>query len=146
MRPWLSTKRRATLLLASQASTAALLANSAKPSPWAMAIGMREPTMPLRKIDGDGWTSTMATRASNCSERLRTKRGQWSLPGMSSRRLDSIWQPLHTPREKVSGRAKKSVKADRKSTRLNSSHVRISYAVFCLKKKKQENLLEQNVT
>src|SRR3989442_5606255 len=28
--------------------------------------------------------------------------------------------------------------ADRKSTRLNSSHVRISYAVFCLKKKKTE--------
>src|SRR5690349_23473068 len=26
--------------------------------------------------------------------------------------------------------------ADRKSTRLNSSHVEISYAVFCLKKKK----------
>src|SRR5690554_7346345 len=28
------------------------------------------------------------------------------------------------------------VSPDRKSTRLNSSHVRISYAVFCLKKKK----------
>src|SRR5436309_11988006 len=28
--------------------------------------------------------------------------------------------------------------ADRKSTRLNSSHVKISYAVFCLKKKKNE--------
>src|SRR5437660_5473223 len=28
---------------------------------------------------------------------------------------------------------------DRKSTRLNSSHVAISYAVFCLKKKKQHN-------
>src|SRR6266498_5495727 len=28
---------------------------------------------------------------------------------------------------------------DRKSTRLNSSHVRISYAVFCLKKKKNKN-------
>src|SRR5207302_10615559 len=28
-------------------------------------------------------------------------------------------------------------KGDRKSTRLNSSHVKISYAVFCLKKKKQ---------
>src|SRR5690242_20923743 len=27
-------------------------------------------------------------------------------------------------------------KADRKSTRLNSSHMSISYAVFCLKKKK----------
>src|SRR5690606_40734860 len=29
---------------------------------------------------------------------------------------------------------------DRKSTRLNSSHVKISYAVFCLKKKKQKLL------
>src|SRR3712207_7056784 len=29
------------------------------------------------------------------------------------------------------------VEADRKSTRLNSSHANISYAVFCLKKKKQ---------
>src|SRR5438067_10290827 len=29
-------------------------------------------------------------------------------------------------------------KRDRKSTRLNSSHVSISYAVFCLKKKKQK--------
>src|SRR5688572_31026828 len=28
--------------------------------------------------------------------------------------------------------------ADRKSTRLNSSHSQISYAVFCLKKKKQQ--------
>src|SRR2546430_9762167 len=28
---------------------------------------------------------------------------------------------------------------DRKSTRLNSSHSQISYAVFCLKKKKQEH-------
>src|SRR5690606_40934591 len=29
---------------------------------------------------------------------------------------------------------------DRKSTRLNSSHVKISYAVFCLKKKKTNNI------
>src|SRR3989442_8773073 len=42
------------------------------------------------------------------------------------------------------GRVKKNVvpfsgsDSDRKSTRLNSSHVRISYAVFCLKKKKQK--------
>src|SRR5436853_4190865 len=28
---------------------------------------------------------------------------------------------------------------DRKSTRLNSSHLGISYAVFCLKKKKKQN-------
>src|SRR5207249_6038058 len=30
------------------------------------------------------------------------------------------------------------VEGDRKSTRLNSSHVSISYAVFCLKKKKKK--------
>src|SRR5476649_3013690 len=31
------------------------------------------------------------------------------------------------------------VRGDRKSTRLNSSHTVISYAVFCLKKKKNQN-------
>src|SRR5438477_4617450 len=35
---------------------------------------------------------------------------------------------------------------DRKSTRLNSSHMSISYAVFCLKKKKKINTKPQNVT
>src|SRR5690554_6791980 len=33
---------------------------------------------------------------------------------------------------------------DRKSTRLNSSHVRISYAVFCLKKKKKKKQHNNN--
>src|SRR3989442_7888601 len=34
---------------------------------------------------------------------------------------------------------------DRKSTRLNSSHVRISYAVFCLKKKKIKNTIYHDI-
>src|SRR2546430_6123102 len=34
---------------------------------------------------------------------------------------------------------------DRKSTRLNSSHSQISYAVFCLKKKKTKNYNLHNV-
>src|SRR5690242_21156105 len=33
---------------------------------------------------------------------------------------------------------------DRKSTRLNSSHMSISYAVFCLKKKKKKKQKKQN--
>src|SRR3712207_6857485 len=33
---------------------------------------------------------------------------------------------------------------DRKSTRLNSSHANISYAVFCLKKKKKHNTDQQS--
>src|SRR5437868_12034205 len=35
-------------------------------------------------------------------------------------------------------RCRRALHPDRKSTRLNSSHVSISYAVFCLKKKKRE--------
>src|SRR3989442_9802589 len=41
----------------------------------------------------------------------------------------------------IAGNALDETQADRKSTRLNSSHVRISYAVFCLKKKKQRLLI-----
>src|SRR5258708_18606177 len=41
--------------------------------------------------------------------------------------------------------AKGCCKTDRKSTRLNSSHQIISYAVFCLKKKKKENTCKNNV-
>src|SRR3712207_7140444 len=39
-----------------------------------------------------------------------------------------------------------AVAADRKSTRLNSSHANISYAVFCLKKKKKLNPLRPKHT
>src|SRR5258708_31347795 len=42
----------------------------------------------------------------------------------------------------VTGRAP-SIDQDRKSTRLNSSHQIISYAVFCLKKKKPVNQLRK---
>src|SRR5256885_9772935 len=37
------------------------------------------------------------------------------------------------------GRRGRGLPADRKSTRLNSSHLVISYAVFCLKKKKEHS-------
>src|SRR3712207_7888417 len=41
--------------------------------------------------------------------------------------------------EGVGGDVQDAHHRDRKSTRLNSSHANISYAVFCLKKKKQTN-------
>src|SRR3989442_5098041 len=37
--------------------------------------------------------------------------------------------------DRIAADLKRHLERDRKSTRLNSSHVRISYAVFCLKKK-----------
>src|SRR5438874_8027139 len=42
------------------------------------------------------------------------------------------------------GAPENTVAGDRKSTRLNSSHVEISYAVFCLKKKKKKR--EREIT
>src|SRR2546430_10681729 len=47
------------------------------------------------------------------------------MPGLPIIRLDPLREKFWIGREK-----------DRKSTRLNSSHSQISYAVFCLKKKK----------
>src|SRR5207253_4737275 len=47
---------------------------------------------------------------------------------------------LPTPSGGRPGSARTSVQ-DRKSTRLNSSHVAISYAVFCLKKKTNHSAL-----
>src|SRR2546426_5193381 len=48
--------------------------------------------------------------------------------------------------EEVLGRVRRAIrrKEDRKSTRLNSSHLVISYAVFCLKKKKITHIHEQS--
>src|SRR5689334_24611553 len=50
-------------------------------------------------------------------------------------RVDDLLDVLHV---EVLRRAR----ADRKSTRLNSSHSSISYAVFCLKKKKKKQPLD----
>src|SRR3712207_8444333 len=46
------------------------------------------------------------------------------------------------PRQEVAGEALEHPQQDRKSTRLNSSHANISYAVFCLKKKKKTNPIQ----
>src|SRR5690349_22812522 len=46
-----------------------------------------------------------------------------------------------TPAAPRPGRSRRRrTRTDRKSTRLNSSHVEISYAVFCLKKKKTQTV------
>src|SRR5437899_9611076 len=56
----------------------------------------------------------------------------------TSRHAPAFARDLHgtRPRRAPSG----AVRRDRKSTRLNSSHLGISYAVFCLKKKKKKNI------
>src|SRR3712207_8851569 len=51
---------------------------------------------------------------------------------------DAVWAGLPEPRGNQHQRPE-GARTDRKSTRLNSSHANISYAVFCLKKKKTPN-------
>src|SRR2546430_11319750 len=56
---------------------------------------------------------------------------------MGDARLAAVKLGL-SPRWKNAGWTKRRWEVDRKSTRLNSSHSQISYAVFCLKKKTKE--------
>src|SRR3712207_7343068 len=65
-----------------------------------------------------------------------TRKRWWHEPDQEGR-------PPRRPDGRRRGRAGRrddggAAAADRKSTRLNSSHANISYAVFCLKKKKKE--------
>src|SRR3712207_7064292 len=55
-------------------------------------------------------------------------------PGEVRVEVDRVRTDHPTPRLAVVHRGR----GDRKSTRLNSSHANISYAVFCLKKKKKQ--------
>src|SRR5256885_11297857 len=60
------------------------------------------------------------------------------LPAMDQGILELVMLPLSVrPSFELSTEA--TSPTDRKSTRLNSSHLVISYAVFCLKKKKSNN-------
>src|SRR5438034_4679751 len=56
------------------------------------------------------------------------------------RRRSGRGRPLAAARPVGRSRAPRPVGTDRKSTRLNSSHTVISYAVFCLKKKKKKKI------
>src|SRR5205807_8002323 len=68
------------------------------------------------------------------TRRVAAKFGS-SLPRSS---LKFLRQELERLLEKVQKRSERIADLDRKSTRLNSSHLVISYAVFCLKKKKKK--------
>src|SRR2546427_5710820 len=74
----------------------------------------------------------------------------WEDPGLADQTLQEPARPvprLHSGRGGAVPRDRRAARGgvhlhrqDRKSTRLNSSHSQISYAVFCLKKKKKIQL------
>src|SRR2546430_3685221 len=65
-----------------------------------------------------------------------------------SKRRQSRLRPFHivTPVLRSSFRPQSPWTVDRKSTRLNSSHSQISYAVFCLKKKNKTSTSSSHVS
>src|SRR5690349_24168299 len=73
------------------------------------------------------------------SDREGPARGAGQEPGLrrGSQHREAPPAPVPDGHRSERGRRRHRARGDRKSTRLNSSHVEISYAVFCLKKKKK---------
>src|SRR3712207_7488968 len=61
--------------------------------------------------------------------------------GVDSASLQHYLTLQYVPEPATLHRGIRRIERDRKSTRLNSSHANISYAVFCLKKKKNNHSL-----
>src|SRR5690625_5830231 len=64
---------------------------------------------------------------------------EWKIQSLIQNKIDRGLTKIRS----VGGYSEREKTIDRKSTRLNSSHVAISYAVFCLKKKKKKNKKNQ---
>src|SRR3712207_7271100 len=77
---------------------------------------------------------TTLFRSLTCAFLARKSRYQ---DGSSAPCPDSARHRSMDPPRGLGGPCREPGRADRKSTRLNSSHANISYAVFCLKKKKK---------
>src|SRR3712207_8891911 len=79
---------------------------------------------------------------------IPAKRGKatWRVQGHRAEMRVAFPRQLYRRRalvESVFSAVKRKLSArDRKSTRLNSSHANISYAVFCLKKKKMYHIIQ----
>src|SRR2546426_8995493 len=71
---------------------------------------------------------------------LFRSRRQRPRPGAKSDHHIWVLRRADRGRTEVAGGEPERRRRDRKSTRLNSSHLVISYAVFCLKKKKNTNV------
>src|SRR3712207_8509510 len=88
---------------------------------------------PLREVIRQNLTTLKDT-----SEDLDAALLAWlAVEGLSSFEMHDISPFSEEDRERILKAMDRLLSKDRKSTRLNSSHANISYAVFCLKKKKR---------
>src|SRR5256885_2561579 len=121
---------------------AAVLQNLLTLLPWLKINPSRVPAFQITAIEGFAGGSSGIAPASRRRDlfRARLKSREESCAGSVAPRGKNT--PLSLPRGApwcsfhILGREHNGPYLDRKSTRLNSSHLVISYAVFCLKKKK----------
>src|SRR2546427_6048235 len=85
----------------------------------------------------DGIRDLTVTGVQTCALPISTDFSDRVLAALAE--TPTVCEHVHLPAQSGSSRVLKRI--DRKSTRLNSSHSQISYAVFCLKKKKKPLLL-----
>ena len=79
----------------------------------------------------------------NWDTRLQTEKSKFSEKEQELARMADIISGLEREIKELS-LSNQKLQRDRKSTRLNSSHLVISYAVFCLKKQKNTLTQESN--
>src|SRR5690348_13647193 len=97
------------------------------PSRHAQPMPLAHPVEVLRVIDGDTFEA-----------RVHLWPGLTATTRVRLRGIDAPELRARCAEERSRAEAaREALKADRKSTRLNSSHPSISYAVFCLKKKRK---------
>src|SRR3712207_8754563 len=82
------------------------------------------------------YTTLFRSRATEDGGLMRRRRSPSQAPS-ATRHGDDTPSPLSGHTLNALGAQRRGI-SDRKSTRLNSSHANISYAVFCLKKKKKK--------
>src|SRR5256886_5324918 len=85
------------------------------------------------------WAISTPLEAQTAAETLADKAIGYGIPGVRVDGADVL--AVFEATRDVVARAREGGGPDRKSTRLNSSHSQISYAVFCLKKKKKKKAL-----
>src|SRR3712207_8610524 len=86
----------------------------------------------FRSLEGGAADGAARRRSLRARAQVRGSLGESVRPGRR-----------HAPAEPVPARQRAA--RDRKSTRLNSSHANISYAVFCLKKRKHVFIIDTRV-